>query len=182
MIGTLPRRPATRSERMASTKSSFALVEAVLPHDFEAAALLFREYAAALGVDLCFQNFDAELQQLSRMYGRPSGCLLLVLDGDNPVGCGALRKLSDGICEMKRLYVRSEARGAKLGRRMAERLVANARALGYRAMRLDTLQHMTAAQGLYRSLGFREIAAYYDNPLTNSVYLELDLACGELDA
>jgi putative acetyltransferase len=154
------------------------LVEGSAPHHYEMAGVLFREYAAQLGVDLCFQDFASELNQLPVMYGTPTGCLLLAMEGDRPVGCGALRKLSDGVCEMKRLYIRGEARKLSLGRRIAERLVERAAALGYEAMRLDTLVHMTAAQNLYRSLGFREIAAYYSNPLANSVYMELSLTPG----
>jgi ribosomal protein S18 acetylase RimI-like enzyme len=156
----------------------YMLVEGSAPHHYEMAGVLFREYAAQLGVDLCFQDFASELNQLPVMYGTPAGCLLLVLQGDRAVGCGALRKLSDGVCEMKRLYIRSEARGANLGRRVAQRLVERAAALGYGTMRLDTLVDMAAAQNLYRSLGFREIAAYYSNPLANSVYMELSLRPG----
>jgi ribosomal protein S18 acetylase RimI-like enzyme len=109
------------------------------------------------------------------MYGPPSGRLVLVMNGTTPVGCGALRWLSAGVCEMKRLYIRSDARGASLGRRVAEHLVESARTLGYEKMRLDTLSDMAPAQSLYRSLGFREIAPYYSNPLSNSVYMELSL-------
>jgi ribosomal protein S18 acetylase RimI-like enzyme len=158
--------------------AEYVLIEGSAPHHYEMAGALFREYAVQLGVDLCFQDFSSELNQLPVMYGAPTGCLLLVLRGDRPVGCGALRKLSDGVCEMKRLYIRSEARGASLGRRVAERLVEKAAALGYAAMRLDTLADMGPAQKLYRSLGFREIAAYYSNPLSNSVYMELSLKPG----
>jgi len=158
--------------------AGYRLVEGSAPHHYEMAGVLFREYAAQLGVDLCFQDFASELNQLPVMYGAPTGCLLLVLRGDRPVGCGALRKLSDGVCEMKRLYIRSEARKLNLGRRVAERLVERAAALGYEAMRLDTLEQMAPAQNLYRSLGFREIAAYYSSPWANSVYMELSLTPG----
>jgi putative acetyltransferase len=150
------------------------LTEAVGAADFAAARVLFREYAAALGIDLCFQGFEAELDSLPEMYGAPEGCLVLARAGERPVGCGALRRLTAGeVCEMKRLYVR-----AGLGRILAERLVAKGRSLGYAVMRLDTLAHMTAARRLYSSLGFVEIAAYYDNPLPNVVYMELDLLAG----
>jgi putative acetyltransferase len=162
--------------------SEYTLIEGSAPHHYEMAGVLFREYAAQLAVDLCFQDFASELQQLPVMYGRPTGCLLLVMRGDRPVGCGALRKLSEGVCEMKRLYIRGEARGTGLGRSVAESLVERAAALGYEAMRLDTLADMASAQKLYRSLGFREIAAYYGNPLSNSVYMELSLEPGERGA
>jgi ribosomal protein S18 acetylase RimI-like enzyme len=147
--------------------------------DFAAVRVLFREYAAGLGVDLCFQGFEAELERLPEMYGAPQGCLVLARAGERLVGCGALRRLDAGeVCEMKRLYVRAEARGTGLGRILAESVIAKGRSLGYAVMRLDTLAHMTAARRLYRSLGFVETAAYYDNPLPNVVYMELDLLAG----
>jgi ribosomal protein S18 acetylase RimI-like enzyme len=155
------------------------LTEAAAAADFAAARVLFREYAAGLGVDLCFQGFEAELDSMPQMYGAPQGCLFVAHAEQRLVGCGALRRLGAGeICEMKRLYVRAEARGTGLGRILAESLVAKGRALGYTRMRLDTLAHMTAARELYRSLGFAEVAAYYDNPLPNVVYMELDLTAG----
>jgi ribosomal protein S18 acetylase RimI-like enzyme len=147
--------------------------------EFAAARVLFREYAAGLGVDLCFQGFEAELDSMPEMYGAPRGCLFMARAGDRLVGCGALRSLSAGeSCEMKRLYVRAAARGTGLGRILAENLIAKGRSLGYAVMRLDTLAQMSAARELYRSLGFVEIAAYYDNPLPSVVYMELDLTAG----
>jgi putative acetyltransferase len=151
------------------------LSEAARPEDFAAARVLFREYAAELGVDLCFQGFEAELEQLAGLYSAPAGCLLIARADGREVGCGALRRLSDEVCEMKRLYVRAEARGTGLGRVLAERLTAKGRTLGYARMRLDTLAHLTAARELYRSMGFTEIAAYYNNPLPGVVYMEVDL-------
>ncbi len=160
--------------QMASD-SAYELREAADTADFTAARALFEEYAAQLKVDLCFQGFAAELKGLREMYGPPSGCLMLVRREDTPVACGAVRGLSREACEMKRLYVRPVARGAKLGRLIAERLVDKARALGYTRMLLDTLVEMGAAQNLYRSMGFREVAPYYPNPLSDVVYMELDL-------
>jgi putative acetyltransferase len=155
------------------------LTEAAAAGDFAAARVLFQEYAAGLGVDLCFQGFEAELGRMPEMYGAPEGCLFVAHAEERLVGCGALRRLTAGeICEMKRLYVRPEARGTGLGRILAESLVAKGRSLGYAIMRLDTLAHMTAARELYRSLGFAEITAYYENPLPNVVYMELDLTAG----
>ena len=144
--------------------------------DWETARTLFREYAAELGVSLCFQGFEEELATLPGRYAEPRGCLLLAEPAAGEVvGCGALRPLADGVCEMKRLYVRPAARESGLGRQIATALLEAARARGYRTMRLDTLDHMTPANGLYRALGFREISAYYDNPLPGVVYYELAL-------
>ena len=136
---------------------------------------LFEEYAARLGVDLCFQGFSAELMMLDTMYAAPTGCLLLAWLGDAAAGCAGVRRLSGELCEMKRLYVRDGYRGLGVGRKLAVQLLARARELGYRSMVLDTLEGMREARGLYASLGFRECAPYYDNPLAGVVYMQLDL-------
>ena|ERR1700722_229247 len=143
---------------------------------------LFREYAADLHVDLCFQNFERELQELPGKYSPPAGRLLLAYNEDDAraiarlAGCGALRRLSQEICEMKRLYVRPEFRDHGIGRALTLALISAAREIGYRAMRLDTLPEMRQAQKLYQQLGFREIVAYCANPVEGVRYLELDLA------
>jgi putative acetyltransferase len=155
--------------------TAYRLVEAHDAHHFETARVLFQEYAAQLGIDLCFQGFASELIDLPRMYGPPSGSLLLVMRGSIAVGCGALREFSGQACEMKRLYVRSEERGAGLARQIAVRLLERARTLGYASMLLDTLTDMVAARALYRSLGFCETGPYYSNPLPNVVYMKIDL-------
>ena len=143
--------------------------------DLDVVRGLFNDYAAALGVDLCFQGFERELAELPGDYAPPQGRLLLAWDSDEAVGCVALRRLEDGACEMKRLYVRRTSRGSGLGRRMAEALIAEARAIGYARMRLDTLPSMGEAIALYRSLGFEPIAPYRVNPVPGALFLELAL-------
>lgn len=132
---------------------------------------LIEEYAAALGVDLCFQNFAQEISDLSKMYGPPDGCLILARANEKPVGCVAVRSQGGTTCEMKRLYVRPEYRGAGLGRRLAEIAIQQAQQMGYTRMVLDTLPSMAAAQPLYESLYFREIEGYYRNPEQGVRYL-----------
>jgi ribosomal protein S18 acetylase RimI-like enzyme len=136
---------------------------------------MFEEYARAIDVDLCFQDFAAELDRLSVMYAPPAGALLLARAGSAAAGCVGLRKLRDDICEMKRLYVRPPFRGRHLGRRMAEDIARRARDLGYRTLVLDTLGTMEAAQRLYLSMGFIPATSYYINPLPNVKYFSLDL-------
>ncbi len=143
---------------------------------------LFREYAATLGVDLCFQNFEAELAGLPGDYAEPAGSLLLALVDGQPAGCGALRALPGvdfaNACEMKRLYVRRAFRRFGLGRLLAQQLMDRATQAGYSCMLLDTLDDMEAARGLYESLGFQAIPPYYFNPLPGAHYLKADLDAG----
>jgi putative acetyltransferase len=139
---------------------------------------LFREYEAFLNVDLCFQQFEQELTNLPGKYAPPSGTLLLAMDGQKAIGCGALRilgSIQDRTCEMKRLYVCPEARGAGVGKQIARRLIQEAVRFGYSTMVLDTLDRLEAAITLYKSLGFVRTQSYYDNPLSGVVYWKLDL-------
>lgn len=141
---------------------------------------LFLEYANSLSFSLCFQSFESELAQLPGDYRPPEGRLLLATIGDAPAGCVALHKTAPEISEMKRLYVRPRFRGRGLGKILAQRVVAEARQIGYRKLRLDTVESMMqAAVALYRSLGFEEIAPYRPNPIEGALYMELQLGYEE---
>lgn len=153
------------------------IFQAETPQQIATARQLMIEYAAALGVSLCFQNFDEELRSLPGKYAAPAGRLLLAEWSGETAGVIALRPLeASGVCEMKRLFVRPAFRGRSLGRALAERLIAQATAIGYTRMRLDTMVgKMDRAIALYRELGFREIPAYYASPVRETLFLELEL-------
>ncbi len=140
-----------------------------------AARRLVEEYAASLHVDLGFQNFEREVNNLAREYGPPDGAFLLAKHDSGFLGCVALRRFSQAACEMKRLYVIPASRGHGVGRTLAEAIVAQARRLGYKRMLLDTLQFMQEAQALYVSLGFEATSPYRFNPIPGSSFLELKL-------
>ena len=160
---------------MTAFSLAIDLRKAASTADMETARALFVEYQEALGISLCFQNFDAELAGLPGAYAAPEGRLLLAFADAEPAGCVALRKLEDGICEMKRLWVRPAFRGTRLGRRLVEAVLAEGRAAGYRAVRLDTLPSMREAQALYVSLGFVDIPPYNDHPIEGTRFMELSL-------
>ena len=149
------------------------------PEQIDATREIFREYAASLPIDLCFQNFEAELATLPGDYAAPRGLLLLAFVDGALAACGALRPLEDvdyaNACEMKRLYVRPAFRRFGLGRVLAQALLDEARRIGYSAMLLDTLDEMEAARELYASLGFEDIPPYYFNPIPGAHYLKADL-------
>jgi ribosomal protein S18 acetylase RimI-like enzyme len=137
---------------------------------------LFLEYARGLDFNLCFQNFEAELDQLPGVYGLPHGRLILCEVDRKSAGCIALKPLEASVCELKRLYVRPEFRGRQLGKQLAKYAIHEAREIGYSMMRLDTIRGtMDNAIALYQSLGFQEIPPYYDNPIPNAYYMELSL-------
>jgi putative acetyltransferase len=146
------------------------------PQEIASIRELFLEYAQSLGFSLCFQSFDQELADLPGDYAPPHGSLLLARHEKQPAGCVALHKLAPGICEMKRLYVRPQFRGNGLGRELAKKVIAEARQLGYKKLRLDTVEPvMNAAVTMYRQLGFREIPPYRQNPIEGALYMELQL-------
>lgn len=156
------------------------LSQAATPAAIEAARTLFKEYGASLGFSLCFQSFDQELASLPGDYAPPGGRLLLAhwvdQDEDLLAGCVALHTLDDGLCEMKRLYVRPGFRGKRIGQALAAAAVEEAAEIGYRGMRLDTVPSvMAAAVAMYRQMGFREIPAYRVNPIEGAIYMELEL-------
>ena len=139
------------------------------------ARALFLEYQAAIGFDLCFQDFDREVAGLPGSYAPPRGALLLAMADERPVGCVALRALDERTCELKRLYVRPEARGHSVGRLLCEALIAGARARGYERMKLDTVPQMAEAIALYRALGFTPTEPYRHNPIPGALFMELAL-------
>ncbi len=141
--------------------------------DMIAVRELFVEYAAAIQIDLGFQQFDEELVTLPGRSAPPAGELLLAFSGEDPAGCVGMRDLGEGMAEMKRLFVRPAYRSARLGRRLGERIIELAKERGYQRMRLDTLASMESAIGLYRSLGFVEIESYCHNPIVGARYFEL---------
>ena len=151
------------------------IVQATAPEAVAQAQELFLEYQRELGIDLCFQGFQKELDGLPGEYAPPGGRLFLALVDGELAGCVALHRFRGGTCEMKRLYLRAANRGSGLGRRLAEAVIEAAREIGYARMVLDTLPSMMTAQALYRSLGFREIPPHRENPVPGALFMELAL-------
>jgi ribosomal protein S18 acetylase RimI-like enzyme len=167
---------AVSSSSALTAVEDFVFQQAESPTQVAQIRELFLEYAESLGFSLCFQSFDQELASLPGDYAPPSGRLVLATHNGQPGGCVALHLIGGEICEMKRLYVPPRFRGLGLGRELAERIVAEARQIGYRKLRLDTVQPvMTTAVAMYRRLGFCEIAPYRENPIKGALYMELDL-------
>ena len=161
---------------VSSVVKGLSLVQADSPDQIAQARELFLEYAQSLGFSLCFQSFDKELAGLPGDYAPPAGRLLLAEFEGQLAGCVALHPLEDAICEMKRLYLRPQFRGRKLGRTLADRIIAEARQIGYQRIRLDTVEPvMKDAVAMYRKIGFREIPPYRANPIDGALYMELEL-------
>ena len=158
------------------TNAGFRIAEARWPDDRATVEALFREYIASLNEDISFQNPDDELAGLPGKYARPGGVVLIAWDGAEAAGAIAYRMFEPGVAEMKRLYVRPAYRGRSLGRELANELIDDARARGYRTIMLDTLESMSAARTLYRDLGFVPVEPYYYNPLPGVMYMALELA------
>lgn len=159
-----------------SVVNDLSFTQAETPAHITQARGLFLEYAQSLGFSLCFQNFDEELAMLPGEYAPPEGRLLLAEYERQLAGCVALHKLGPAVCEMKRLYLRPQFRGKGLGRIVADRIISEARQIGYQRMRLDTVEPvMKDAVAMYRRLGFREIAPYCANPIAGALYMELQL-------
>lgn len=154
----------------------FYCIEASTPTHYTQAATLFREYAAQLDTDLAYQGFTEELATLSQQYAPPTGALLLITQADDePVGCLGLRAWDTTVCELKRMYLRPQARGQGIGKDMLNKALAIAKHLGYTKMRLDTLPAMTQAISLYRRLGFYEIEPYRFSPIAGTIFFEIRL-------
>lgn len=159
-----------------SPVKDFEFYEAESPAQLAQIRELFLEYAQSLGFSLCFQSFDQELANLPGDYAPPEGRLILAMSGSRPIGCAALHKITAETCEMKRLYVRPEFRGKGLGCDLAARIISDARFIGYKKLRLDTVEpKMKAAVAMYRRLGFYEIPPYRPNPIEGALYMELQL-------
>jgi putative acetyltransferase len=159
-----------------SAAKGFSFSQASSPGQIAQARELFLEYEQSLGFSLCFQNFDKELAGLPGEYAPPQGRLLLAESQGQLAGCVALHELEQDICEMKRLYLRPQFRGKGLGRILAERIIAEASGIGYRRMRLDTVEPvMKDAVAMYRRLGFKDIEPYCRNPVAGAMYMELQL-------
>jgi putative acetyltransferase len=155
---------------------AYEIISAETPEQIDAVKSLFLEYQKWLNVSLCFQDFETELATLPGKYASPEGRLYLVKHGSDHIGCIGLRKIADGICEMKRLYIKAEHQGLGLGKKLVELLIKDAKDIGYKSMRLDTIKEkMPNAVDIYEKHGFMKIDRYYDNPNPHTLFMELEL-------
>ena len=160
---------------MKSSPCTLQIIPVESREHLDAIRQLFTEYSHSLDIDLCFQGFTQELAELPGRYAVPEGRLFLMLEGATIAGCVALRKIGDGTCEMKRLYLRPGFRRRGAGRLLATAIIDAAREIGYQRMCLDTLPSMKEAMALYQSLGFQPIEPYYENPSAGTIFMELEL-------
>ena len=161
---------------MANLEPKVELVDlSVFPERLEEVRSLILEYADSLCMDLCFQNFDKEMEVFPGDYSPPDGALLMVLEQDTPIGCVAIRKIDQDVCEMKRLYVRPNYRGKGFGKMLAQSAIERGRKIGYKRTRLDTLPSMKAAISMYTRIGFKPIEAYRYKPASQALFFELQL-------
>jgi GNAT superfamily N-acetyltransferase len=151
------------------------IIEAKTPKHIDQVRLLFREYEEWLNVDLCFQDFEQELADLPGKYAAPSGCIFLAFENDRAAGCVAVRPIEHDLCEMKRLFIRPEFRNKGLGNTLVKMIIEKAKDIGYRQMRLDTLNTLEGAMHLYEKFGFKQIEPYYHNPLQGTIFWELEI-------
>jgi ribosomal protein S18 acetylase RimI-like enzyme len=165
----------TQSKDLSFQLIMIKIVEANTKEFVKRVKELIREYALSLEFDLQFQDFDKEIEDFPGQYASPTGCLYIALDENQPIGCVALRDLGQGICEMKRLYIKPLFRGQKVGKLLAEIIIKTARDMGYDYMRLDTVPSMKQANMLYNTLGFKQIEPYRFNPIEGATFFELNL-------
>ncbi|MBX2896441.1 MAG: GNAT family N-acetyltransferase [Cyclobacteriaceae bacterium] len=151
------------------------ITTATSEQDFELAKKLMKEYAADIGVDLSFQDFETELKNVATRYTEPDGTFVIAYHNNQPVGCFGIRKMDSRTCELKRMYLRREARGNGWGEKLLKAAIDKAAALNYQCMRLDTLPSMTSAIRLYQKVGFKEIEPYRFNPIAGSKFMEIDV-------
>lgn len=153
------------------------VIEELKAHDIQAVKALIQEYIEWMNIDMSFQDIEEELAGFPRKYEPPSGVFLVAKDGDQVVGCVGIKKIGDGICEMKRLFVKDTYRGEKIGYALVERIILEAERKRYSKMRLDTLRRMKSAINLYIKSGFHEIGQYVVNPIEDAIFMERDLCC-----